>query len=170
MPRSPEGRGARARHAALRLLLVSLAAFVAACGEAAPATPEDGGPPYLIRGRVVDALDVAVPTRFIQISLVDHANADPGQPLTVIFQGQFAAALDGSFEARVAVTPEITDFAARTGGVASFDVVALGTDGNVVAVYVFSRTIAQGTWAGDVPYLTLRSEGASDLDEHPAQR
>jgi hypothetical protein len=28
----------------------------------------------------------------------------------------------------------------------------------------------RGTWAGDVPYLTLRSEGASQLDEHPAQQ
>jgi hypothetical protein len=151
------------------LVVLALAVAVAACGEAAPATPSDGGPAYLIRGRVVDALDVAVPTRFVQLTLADHANADPGQPLTVIYQGQFPVALDGSFEARVDVSPEIDAFAARTDHVASFDVVALGTDGNVVAVYVFSRPIAQGTWSGDVPFLTLRSEGESVLDEHPAQ-
>lgn len=155
---------------AMRVLVaLVLVAAIAACGEAAPATPADGGPAYLLRGRVVDALDVAVPTRFVQIALADHANADPGQPLTVIYQGQFPVALDGSFEARVDVTPEIAEFAARTDNTASFDVVALGTDGNVVAVYVFSRSIAQGTWAGDVPFLTLRSEGESVLDEHPPQ-
>ena len=170
MRRSADRGGPRGRVAMLRVLLVVLAATLVACGEAAPATPADGGPPYLIRGRVVDGLDVAVPTRFVQITLADHVNADPGQPLTVIYQGQFAAALDGTFEARVAVTPEIADFAARSDNVASFDVVALGTDGNVVAVYVFSRSIAQGTWAGAVPYLTLRSEGASSLDEQPAQQ
>lgn len=169
MPRSAEvgiGRG----RAGIVGLLLALGALVAACGEAAPATPADGGPAYLIRGRVVDGFGIAVPTRFVQISLVDHANAEPGQPLTVIYQGQFGVGLDGSFEARLDVTPEIDAFAARTDRVASFDVVAIGTDGNVIAVYVFPRTIAQGTWAGDVPYLTLRSEGASELDEQPAQQ
>ena len=153
------------------VLVLALAASLAACGgDAPPATPADGGPAYLIRGRVVDSLDVAVPTKFVQITLADHVNADPGQPLTVIYQGQVGVALDGSFEARIDVTPEIDAFAARTDHVASFDVVAIGTDSNVVAVFVFSRSIAQGTWAGDVPYLTLRSEGASQLDEHPAQQ
>ena len=169
MRRLPDALGGRVSGVAV--LVLALAASLAACGgDAPPATPADGGPAYLIRGRVVDSLDIAVPTKLVQITLADHANADPGQPLTVIYQGQVGVALDGSFEARIDVTPEIDAFAAKTDHVASFDVIALGTDGNVVAVFVFSRAIAQGTWAGDVPYLTLRSEGASTLDEHPAQQ
>jgi hypothetical protein len=167
---SAEHRGGRRRGTGLAMLVLALGAVLAACGEEPPATPTDGGPPYLIRGRVVDKFDVAVPTKLVQISLVDHANADPGQPLTVISQTQHGVALDGSFEARLEITPEIAAFAAKTDNVASFDVVAIGTDGNVVAVYVFSRTIAQSTWAGDVPFLKLRSEGASELDEHPTQQ
>ena len=155
----------------LAIVVAALAGTLAGCGgEPAPATPADGGPAYLIRGRVVDSFDVAVPTKLVQITLADHASADPGQPLTVIYQRQVGVALDGSFEARIDVTPEIDAFAAKTDHVASFDVVAIGTDGNVVTVFVFSRTIAQGTWAGDVPFVTLRSEGASTLDEHPPQQ
>lgn len=163
-------RDGRRRITALGMLVLVLSGLLAACGEAAPATPADGGPPYLIRGRVVDSLDIAVPTKLVQVTLADHANAQLGQPLTVISQVQYGVGLDGSFEVRLAITPEIEAFAARTDHMASFDVVALGTDGNVVAVFVFSRAIAQGTWAGDVPYLTLRSEGASELDERPTQQ
>src|SRR5690242_10755476 len=124
MRRSPEPR--RGRLAAIAaLLLVLVAGGLAACG-GAQATPDDGLPPILIRGKVLDSTDTPVPTKVVQISLLDHAGAQVGQPVTVIYQGQFGIALDGSFEARVAITPEIDAFAATTDHVASFDIVAIG--------------------------------------------
>jgi hypothetical protein len=150
------------------VLAGALVVLLAACGGAGTG-PGDSQAPILIRGVVVDGTGAPVPTRTVQVTLADHANAKPGQPLTVIYQGQVGLAADGSFEAHVPITPAIADFAARPDHVASFDVVAVGTDGNVVAVFVFSRAIADGAWAGDVPFLTLRSEGASEINEHPAQ-
>ena len=171
MRRLAEARvGRRFASPATAALALLLTALLVACGGGPAVTPDDGLDPLLIRGKVVDSLDVAVPTKFVQITLADHFNADPGQPLTVISQVQYGVAIDGTFDARLAITPEIAAFAARSDNVASFDVVAVGTDGNVVAVYVFPRTITEGRWAGEVPYLTLRSEGESTLVERPSQQ
>jgi hypothetical protein len=170
MPRSADPGARRATAFVIVALALALAAALAACGGDAAATPSDGLPPTLIRGRIVDKTDTPVPTKAVQISLLDHAHAKVGEPVPVIYQAQFGVGIDGTFEARIAITPETDAFAATTDHVASFDVVAIGTDGNVVAVFVFPRTIDKGTWAGDVPYLTLRSDGVSELDEHPAQQ
>jgi hypothetical protein len=150
-------------------LAVAAVVLLAACGGPA-VTPNDGLDPILIRGKLVDAKGTPVPAQAGQITLADHASARPGEPITVIYQAKFFIAIDGSFEVRVPVTPEIAAFAGRTDHVASFDMFALGADGNVVANFTFSRTVDQDRWAGDVPYLTLRSDGVSELDEHPAQQ
>jgi hypothetical protein len=150
------------------LAAIAVAFVLAGCNAAPAATPPDGVDPVMVRGMVVDSTGTPISTQYVQISILDPAHSQQGQPIPLVYDGRFGVGIDGRFEARIPITPQIDAFAAANDHVVNFNVLAVGTDGSVIA-YGFPRTITQGQWAGDVPFLTLRPGGGSKLDEHPSQ-
>lgn len=161
------GVAARVVTARVVVALVLALAFAACSGDGPAPTASDSIAPVMVRGKVVDSTGTPISTKYLQVSIFDTANSQVGQPVPMVYDAQYVVGIDGTFEARVPITPEITRYAAANGA-ANFMLMAVGTDGTIIT-FGFPREIKLGQWAGEVPFVTLRPDGGSEINEHPSQ-
>ena len=136
------------------------ALVVAACIVPPPGTQGDPAAPILVRGTVHDTDGTPVAGAGLQLSVLDHANADVGERVPTVYIEHFAAGLDGTFAIHLAPTPVLTAFAAKNGGWVNFDLIALRPDTSLITPWGFPREIAGNGWAGEVPTVVLAPLGS----------
>ena len=154
----------------MSLLGLAIAACgVVACGSAPiPGTQGDPGAPIVVRGTVAGADGAPFAGAGLQLSVLDHANAQLNQPVPTVYQEQFAAGIDGTFAIHLAPSPALTAFAAKNGGWVNFNLLAFSPDSSLIFPTVFPRELAGPAWAGSPPVAHITPDGVTFEGEDEA--
>jgi hypothetical protein len=123
------------------------------------ANPPQGDPaaPVLVRGAVSAGTGLPAGTAQLRLVATSWLSAQPPrEELPVTFEREYTPHPDGRFELRLWPGDVLRESGGRPASAISFDLLALGADGQVVAAAPFTREVAGSRWDGAAPEVTLR--------------